>query len=105
MLGLLPEARYYRGSAWLAPGDTLVLYSDGIVEVSGAKDNQFEEDRLIAAVDSCGEASADAIRDAILRSVRRFSSTPELEDDQTLMVIRFAGAPAAHRERMDLAAA
>jgi hypothetical protein len=105
VLGLLPEARYYRGSAWLAPGDTLVLYSDGIVEVSGAKDNQFEEDRLIAAVDSCGEASADAIRDAILRSVRRFSSTPELEDDQTLMVIRFAGAPAAHRERMDLAAA
>jgi hypothetical protein len=105
VLGLLPGARYHRGVAWLEPGDTLVLYSDGIIEASDASGNQFEEERLIAAVDSCGGACAQAIRDEVLRSVRGFSNKPELDDDQTLMVIRYTGAPSPHWERMDLVAA
>lgn len=104
VLGLLPGARYRRGTAWLEPGDTLVLYSDGIVEASDGSDNQFEEERLIAAIDAAPGDAADAIRDRVLKSVRAFSSRKDLEDDQTLLVMRFAGTGVAERVLQPVAA-
>lgn len=105
VLGLLPGARYHRGTTWLEPGDTIVLYSDGIVEATDGRDNQFEEDGLIAAIDACSDQPVEAIRDSVLHSVREFSPKKELDDDQTLLVIRFSAAPAPVHERVDLAAA
>jgi sigma-B regulation protein RsbU (phosphoserine phosphatase) len=92
VLGLLPHARFEQGVERLEANDMLVLYSDGIVEAANARGEEFGEHRLIAAVESDLHAEPGEIRDRILRSVREFTGSDVLEDDQTLLAIRYAGA-------------
>lgn len=92
VLGLLPQARFEQGVQRLAPGDFLVLYSDGIVEAANAGGEEFGEHRLIASVESDAHAEPGEIRDRILRAVREFTGSELLADDQTLLAIRYTGA-------------
>jgi serine phosphatase RsbU (regulator of sigma subunit) len=102
VLGLLPRARFEPGVERLEQGDVLVLYSDGVVEAANSSGEEFGEDRLIAAVESGLKSSAHAdpgqIRDRILRSVRAFTGSDVLADDQTLLAIRYTGAGVAALE-------
>ena len=93
VLGLLPQARFEQGVERLEHGDVLVLYSDGVIEAADASGEEFGEHRLIAAVES--SAHPAEIRDSILRAVRAFTGSDILEDDQTLLAIRYTGARAA----------
>jgi serine phosphatase RsbU (regulator of sigma subunit) len=92
VLGLLPQARFEQGVERLEPGDMLVLYSDGVIEAANASGEEFGEPRLIAAVEANLKGDPGEIRDAILRSVRAFTGTDVLADDQTLLAIRYTGA-------------
>lgn len=92
VLGLLAHARFSQSSVRFEPGDTLVLYSDGIVEAADPKDEQFGEDRLEELVrESLGQTPVE-IRRRILDAVNRFTNNAELSDDRTLVVVRYAGA-------------
>jgi hypothetical protein len=93
VLGLLPHARFEPGVERLDHSDTLVLYSDGIVEAANASGEEFGEHRLIAAVESGVQGEPSDIRDRILRAVREFAGSDVLADDQTLLAIRYTGAP------------
>lgn len=94
VLGLLPSAHYETGSVELEPGDLLVLYSDGLVEAANAQDEQFGEERLLDLVAQHRHLSADQIRDRIIRAAQLFTGNAELEDDRTLLVLRYTGAGA-----------
>jgi len=98
VLGLLPRARFEQGRERLEQGDLLVLYSDGVIEAANAAGEEFGEDRLIAAVESDAHAEPSEIRDRILRSVREFTGSDLLADDQTLLTIRYTGTLAAALE-------
>jgi hypothetical protein len=91
VLGLLPNARFEQGVERLEPGDVLVLYSDGVIEAANASGEEFGEQRLIAAVQSNVHADPGEIRDRILGAVREFTGSDRLDDDQTLLAIRYAG--------------
>jgi len=95
VLGLLPNAAFEQGVERLERGDVLVLYSDGIVEAANTSGEEFGEHRLIAAIESSLSAGPDAIRDRILQEVRVFTASDRLEDDQTLLAIRYAGTAEA----------
>jgi sigma-B regulation protein RsbU (phosphoserine phosphatase) len=93
VLGLLADARFHQSSVRFEPGDTLVLYSDGIVEAADLKDEQFGEDRLQALVGECLAQSPAEVRGRILAEVNKFTGNAELSDDRTLVVVRYAGSP------------
>ncbi len=93
VLGLLAGARFRQSSVKFEAGDTLVLYSDGIVEAADSKDDQFGEDRLQELVRESLSQSPAEIRGKILAEVNRFTNNAELSDDRTLVVVRYAGAP------------
>ena len=95
VLGLLPNAGFEQGVECLEQGDILVMYSDGIVEAANASGEEFGEHRLIAAIESSLGDGPDAIRDRILQEVRMFTASDRLEDDQTLLAIRYTGAAEA----------
>jgi phosphoserine phosphatase RsbU/P len=84
----------------LEPGDTLVLYTDGLVEARGTSGEEYGYERLEAALGRHHREGPEALRDALLRDLRRFTgrtATPEeesWEDDLTLVVVKWAGAPA-----------
>ena len=95
VLGLLPNAGFEQGVERLDQGDVLVMYSDGIVEAANGSGEEFGEHRLIAAIESSLAAGPDAIRDRILQEVRAFTASDRLDDDQTLLAIRYTGAAEA----------
>jgi len=71
----------------LAPGDALLLYSDGITESRNGEDNEFGEARLLETLRRHRHADAPALVAAILEAVREFSAG-EQADDITLVAAR-----------------
>jgi len=91
VLGPVPGGTYQRGFARLRPGDTLVLYSDGIVEALGPARGTNEEygaGRLNAQVIACREHSAKETVEAIFASVESFDATDQPQDDRTVVVVK-----------------
>ena len=70
------------------PGDTLVLYTDGVTEAPNEEEKEFSSARLSDVVRSCHASPAREINDAILESIRRFSGATVQRDDLTLVTVR-----------------
>jgi serine phosphatase RsbU (regulator of sigma subunit) len=96
VLGVLPDARYEEGRCQIHPGDTLVLYSDGLTEATNAAGEEYGLERLRELVGASGHADPHAVKDAILASVSGFLGTAAPQDDLTLVVARF-GSSASDR--------
>ena len=86
-LGMFPTAEFETGWVCLKPGETLVLYSDGITESAAASGEEFGESQLEEIVKThCGRPLAE-IQAHVLAAVRRWSGSGQ-EDDMTLMLVR-----------------
>lgn len=79
----------------LAPGDTLVLYTDGVTEAFDGALRAFGLDRLRGALDPARDASAQC--QAVLDAVHGFAAGAEQSDDITVLALSFARAPCQER--------
>lgn len=86
VLGPTPDATYVRGFVQLDPGDTLCMYSDGIVEARDRNDREFGLDRLLQIVKGKRNESAQEIGQHILSRVARFGE--EGQDDRTVVIVK-----------------
>lgn len=75
----------------LEPGDTVVLYSDGVTESFNAAGDEFGDDRLAETLEQNRECSAHDLRSAIIHEVQQFSPG-EQHDDITVIVGRCRAA-------------
>jgi phosphoserine phosphatase RsbU/P len=87
-LGLFCDGRYAIRQIRLDPGDSLVLYSDGITEVEDPEGNAYDEERLIRSLQGHRERDATAIVDGVLQDVGRFRGAGPQQDDMTLLMVR-----------------
>ena len=87
-LGAIDDATYEEGEAVLAPGSTLVLYTDGLVELRGELLDRGFERLERSMVDA--PADIDALCDAVLHGTL---ADPDVDDDVTLLVMRMAAVP------------
>jgi len=88
-LGLMPPGLPF-GERELSvePGDTLVLFSDGVPEAQNRQDEEFGEARLVACVrEAAGDGSA-AMIDRIMASIDAFAGDAPQFDDITILVVR-----------------
>ncbi len=88
VLGLFAQSSYQEGSVWIAPGDLLVAFTDGISEAENAAAEEFTEDRLCAAIRKANTRSAADLIVSILKEVDSFTSGAPQHDDMTLVTIR-----------------
>jgi sigma-B regulation protein RsbU (phosphoserine phosphatase) len=95
VLGLLTQSKFEQAEAEVRRGDLLVLYSDGLVEAANTRDEEFGEERLVAALERCKGKSAEQVRTEILGDYRVFLGTALPEDDLTLLVLEARGVAAA----------
>ena len=70
------------------PGDCLVLYTDGVTEVTNSEETEFAFSRLADCVRLLRDKGADALNDGILEAIQRFSGKEYYDDDLTLVTIR-----------------
>jgi sigma-B regulation protein RsbU (phosphoserine phosphatase) len=87
-LGLFARATYEESQVELAPGDLLLLYSDGVTEASDLQDEEFGMDRTIDVLRACREQSASAIVNAVLAQIDQFVGAAPQHDDITLMALK-----------------
>ncbi len=87
-LGVLPDARYEERPIALAPGDVLVLYTDGVSEAESATREQFGEERIERAIARLADLPAADIVAGIVEDVRAWSRERGLNDDLTLLVVK-----------------
>jgi sigma-B regulation protein RsbU (phosphoserine phosphatase) len=90
LIGILPSARVATRTLTLAPGDTLILYSDGLIEArTDAAGGRYSSDALHAFISELGPLSADAAVGALRDLLPTMGG--ELDDDVAVMAL---GLPA-----------
>jgi phosphoserine phosphatase RsbU/P len=87
-VGMFDNSTYDELSLVLAPGDTVVLYSDGVTDVQNAEGQFYGWQRLRDAVSAHAELSAAALADFFLADVDHFSGGAHPFDDRTLVVLK-----------------
>jgi serine phosphatase RsbU (regulator of sigma subunit) len=87
VLGVLDEDLWEEATVQMAPGDLLVLYSDGIPEAQNAAEAFFREERLLRVLGRVRDRPAEQVQAAVLAEVRTFVGDAPQFDDLTLMVL------------------
>ena len=95
-VGLLPGAPFERCHARLAPGDALVLYSDGLTECEDTWGDMLEEAGLVGIVGPAGADPETAV-DAIVAGVEAFAGIADFDDDVSILHLVYDGPPAPAR--------
>lgn len=75
-------------SGQLAPGDFLVLYTDGIVEAMDAAGNEYTVERFCELLRAHAGTDASALGEAVLADVRAHANGAEPSDDITLVILK-----------------
>lgn len=88
VLGVVENFPFEDGVVELSPGDTLVIFSDGITEAFDESDQQFGEKRLIDAVAQHRNEPAESINQHIIEAVTTYAGSAPQADDLTLVVIK-----------------
>jgi len=91
-LGTWLEPRYEQEEVPVAPGDLLVLYTDGLIESRSHFGKEYGDERLKRTIrrvlTTDAEGSARAVRDGVLEDLSNFKGDVEQADDITLVVVK-----------------
>ncbi len=86
-LGMEASSSYHRKWAELAPGDLLVLYSDGLTAAINADGQSFGTERLDKALKAVADQGAEQVKEHILAELDAFLDDQDPVDDVTLLVV------------------
>ena len=93
-LGVLPDLEPEEESISLEPGQTLILYTDGITESFNERGEMFGVKGVIASLEYC-DGQPECVVDSIYHALYTHTGSMERDDDQTLVALRRvdAGTP------------
>ena len=86
VLGVFPKWPYQQAEVSLAPGDRLLLFTDGITEASNAREEEFGEERLAQLAAALRDRGAHELKNRILQTISSFTGG-RAHDDATLVVV------------------
>lgn len=91
-LGMFEQSRFVEGATAVMPGDTLVLYSDGITEAEDPEGRPFEESGLEGIIAAhVGDPPAE-LGARVLRAVEAHARSSRFVDDLTILILQRAPA-------------
>ncbi len=93
LLGIFPDQKYRELAVAIAPGDALLMFTDGITEAADDRGTQFGEKALSDLLDKTREATAAGIVKSVCSAVDSFSCPEYKRDDLTAVAIRRRSAP------------
>jgi serine phosphatase RsbU (regulator of sigma subunit)/pSer/pThr/pTyr-binding forkhead associated (FHA) protein len=89
LIGAFPGAAFSRASAQLAPGDTLVLYSDGVSEAENVTGQEFGEVGIRETIAPVLNQTPQQVLDTLFAALKAFTSGTGPHDDMTAVVVRY----------------
>jgi serine phosphatase RsbU (regulator of sigma subunit) len=89
-LGINSAVAYQFGTATLAKGDLLLIFTDGLVEAEDDKEREYGEERMLPVVQSCQSGTAAEALKRIMLSVDAFVGLTRQHDDITCLVLRMS---------------
>jgi serine phosphatase RsbU (regulator of sigma subunit) len=87
-LGIQPEAQYESASITLAPGDWLIIFTDGLVEAENARQEEFGETRLLSALEAGVSATPKGFLDQLMANLDLFVGATPQHDDVTCLLVK-----------------
>jgi serine phosphatase RsbU (regulator of sigma subunit) len=87
-LGILPEAKYESASVALSPGDWLIIFTDGLVEAVNSHDEDFDEPRLLSALEEGVSSMPKELLDRLMASLDLFVGATPQHDDVTCLLVK-----------------
>lgn len=101
VVGVMEHLDWAEGEVALAPGDRLVLYTDGVTEAADTGGEMYGEERLYALLDALPRhLDAAGVVEGVLAGLRRHLGDAEPGDDVTVLALRVRdatpGAAPAH---------
>ncbi|HVL69919.1 MAG TPA: SpoIIE family protein phosphatase [Vicinamibacterales bacterium] len=91
IVGLFEAAAFDQETVTMAPGDWLVVFSDGVSEALSAADEEYGEQRIIDVITRNAAMAPQQLLEALFADVRRFAAGAAQGDDITAMVLRYGG--------------
>jgi len=86
-LGMFPLPACQSAPLRLCPGDTLVVYTDGLTDAENRAGEQFGEERLRALIRSSAPQGAEALENTLLAALDRFTQGVAQTDDITFLLV------------------
>lgn len=89
MVGLDEETRFESQSLTMEPGDFLLMYTDGVTDISNEEDELYGTERFLDFVGKVNhQGSAEELLTTVEREMRKFAGSKAPYDDITLVVIK-----------------
>ena len=93
VLGVVKYPVYTNSQVQLEPGDTLIVYTDGVNEAMNEKKELYGEDRLLNFTRGEEEKSVSEITSDICASIHQHAGNEPQSDDITILALRYKGQP------------
>lgn len=88
ILGMLPDVGYEQDTVSFGPGESIVMFTDGVTEAMNEDGNQYEEPRLEELIAVHHECGAQDLTERIVASVSKFAGNTPQSDDITVVVLK-----------------
>jgi sigma-B regulation protein RsbU (phosphoserine phosphatase) len=89
IVGLFEGAVFQEETVVLAPGDWLIVFSDGVSEAMSASGEEYGEERILAVAEKQTSVAPSDMLQAIFADVRAFTKGAAQSDDITVLVLRY----------------
>ena len=87
-LGIQADTKYESASVGLAPGDWLVIFTDGLVEAVNASDEEYGEAKLLVLLENAGSTSPQELLNRLMAGLDLFVGNTPQHDDVTCMLLK-----------------
>jgi sigma-B regulation protein RsbU (phosphoserine phosphatase) len=92
VLGLLPSEDVGSETIAMTPGDTFVLFTDGVSEAFDVNGDLFGEERLLAHLGAAAGKSAREMSSGLVQAVHAHALGAKQSDDITVVCVRYTGS-------------
>jgi serine phosphatase RsbU (regulator of sigma subunit) len=86
--GIMPDAKYESASVTLAPGDWLIIFTDGLVEAENARQDEYGEARLLAAIEAGKSSEPAEMLKRFMAELDLFVGNTPQHDDVTCLLLK-----------------
>ena len=91
LLGKFEDAEYSKNTLQMNPGDSLVMFTDGVTEAEDEEGGFFDEKRVIDYLGRSAEKNLNSVVKGLFLEVMKFAGTAPQSDDITVLATKYEG--------------